>query len=260
MEKRHSSIVFFIVACISMTPSSVNAASRASTSVSTMITQQQTTITGTIFDKQGQPVIGATIAVKGAKGVGTVTDINGHFTLNTQEGNTLIISYIGYKTVEAKAFYGMKVTLAEDVGTLSDVVVVGYGTQKKANLTGAVANVNVDEAIASRPITDVAKALQGVTPGLTITNLTGGIGTESTIRLRGSIGSLSATGGTSPLILVDNVEVPDLNLVNPDDIATISVLKDAASSSIYGTRAAWGVILITTKQGSKNEKTRVSYS
>ena len=112
--------------------------------------------------------------------------------------------------------------------------------KKKVNLTGAVANVNVKDAIASRPITDVAKALQGITPGLTITNRIGGVGTQSAIKLRGSVGSLSAEGGTSPLILVDNVEVPNLNLVNPDDIETISVLKDAASASIYGTRAAWG--------------------
>ena len=123
-----------------------------------------------------------------------------------------------------------------------------------------MSNVNVKEAIASRPITDVAKALQGITPGLTITNRVGGVGTQSAVKLRGSVGSLSAEGGTSPLILVDNVEVPNLNLVNPDDIETISVLKDAASASIYGTRAAWGVILITTKQGSNNDKINVSYS
>ena len=118
------------------------------------------------------------------------------------------------------------------------MVVVGYGTQKKVNLTGAVSNVNVKETIASHPITDVAKALQGITPGLTITNRIGGVGTQSAVKLRGSVGSLSAESGTTPLILVDNVEVPNLNLVNPDDIETISVLKDAASASIYGTRAA----------------------
>ncbi|MCH4018023.1 MAG: TonB-dependent receptor [Prevotella sp.] len=253
---------FLMAVCISFMPSAAKAAARTGTTgtLRSAASIQQQAITGTIVDEQGQPVIGATIIVKGAKGVGSVADVNGHFTLNAPEGSILVISYIGYKTTEVKASHGMKITLQENVGTLSDVVVVGYGTQKKANLTGAVANVNVDEAIASRPITDVAKALQGITPGLTITNLTGGIGTESTVRLRGSIGSLSATEGTSPLILVDNVEVPNLNLVNPDDIATISVLKDAASSSIYGTRAAWGVILITTKQGTKNEKTRVSYS
>ena len=128
------------------------------------------------------------------------------------------------------------------------------------NLTGAVANIDVEEAVASRPITDIAKALQGVSPGVNVTTNLGGVGVESTIKLRGSTGSLSASGGTSPLILVDNVEVPSLSMVNPDDIESISVLKDAASSSIYGTRAAWGVILITTKTGKKNEKPRITYS
>lgn len=221
--------------------------------------QQQEMITGTVVDEQGEPIIGASVVVRGMQ-TGAVTDLNGVFKLDVSAGSTLTISYIGYKSVDVKASHGMRVVLREDAGQLGEVVVVGYGTQKKVNLTGAVANVNVAEAIASRPITDVGKALQGITPGLTITNRMGGVGTESTVKLRGSVGSLSATSGTSPLILVDNVEVPSLNLVNPDDIETISVLKDAASASIYGTRAAWGVILITTKQGANNDKVRVSYS
>lgn len=221
--------------------------------------QQQEAITGTVVDEQGEPIIGASVVVRGMQ-TGAVTDLNGVFKLDVSAGSTLTISYIGYKSVDVKASHGMRVVLREDAGQLGEVVVVGYGTQKKVNLTGAVANVNVAEAIASRPITDVGKALQGITPGLTITNRMGGVGTESTVKLRGSVGSLSATSGTSPLILVDNVEVPSLNLVNPDDIETISVLKDAASASIYGTRAAWGVILITTKQGANNDKVRVSYS
>ena len=208
-------------------------------------TQQQQTLSGTVTDTNGEPIIGASILVKGTNS-GTITDLNGHFQLNVRPGATLVISYIGYKKVEVAAQANMKVSLAENNRELNEVVVVGYGTQKKVNLTGAVANVDVDKAIASRPITDVGKALQGITPGLTINNRIGGVGTESTIRLRGSVGSLSAASGTKPLILVDNVEVPSLNLVNPDDIETISVLKDASSASIYGTRAAWGVILITT--------------
>lgn len=154
----------------------------------------------------------------------------------------------------------MQVVLKSSTELLDEVVVVGYGVQKKVNLTGAVANIDVEEAVASRPITDIAKALQGVSPGVNVTTNLGGVGVESTIKLRGSTGSLNATGGTSPLILVDNVEVPSLSMVNPDDIESISVLKDAASSSIYGTRAAWGVILITTKTGKKNEKPRITYS
>ena len=221
--------------------------------------QDQQKLSGVITDRQGDPITGATITIAG-KNIGVVSDLNGHFSIAAKPGERLSISYVGYKTVKVAAAHSMKITLEEDAGQINEVVVVGYGTQKKVNLTGAVANVNVEEAIASRPITDVAKALQGITPGLTITNRIGGVGTESSVKLRGSVGSLSAEGGTAPLILVDNVEVPSLNLVNPDDIETISVLKDAASASIYGTRAAWGVILITTKQGAKNDKVRVSYS
>lgn len=221
--------------------------------------QTSSVLNGVVVDEQGEPIIGASIVVKG-KQSGAVTDINGKFKIDAPAGSILSISYIGYKPMEVRAVDGMRVVLKEDAGQISEVVVVGYGTQKKVNLTGAVSNVNVQEAIASRPITDVGKALQGITAGLTITNPMGGVGTESTVKLRGSVGSLSASSGTSPLILVDNVEVPSLNLVNPDDIETISVLKDAASASIYGTRAAWGVILITTKQGASNDKVRVSYS
>ena len=221
--------------------------------------QQQTELSGTVTDANGEPITGASVTIEG-KGVGAITDINGHFTINARPGDKLTITYVGYNSMQVTARNNMRITLSENASQLGEVVVVGYGTQKKVNLTGAVANVNVKEAIASRPITDVAKALQGITPGLTITNPIGGVGTQSTIKLRGSIGSLSAESGTAPLILVDNVEVPNLNLVNPDDIETISVLKDAASASIYGTRAAWGVILITTKQGAANDKVNVTYS
>lgn len=216
-------------------------------------------IHGTVLDSKGEPIIGASVVVKGTTN-GTITDIDGNFILKADQGVILAVSYVGYKTQEIKATKVMHIVLKEDTELLDEVVVVGYGTQKKVNLTGAVSNVNVEEAIASRPVTDAAKALQGMTPGLTITNKVGGIGTESTIKLRGSVGSLSAENGTAPLILVDNVEVPSLNLVNPDDIETISVLKDAASASIYGTRAAWGVILITTKQGKASDRVRVTYS
>ena len=213
----------------------------------------------TVVDSHGEPVIGANVIEKGTTN-GSITDLDGKVQLTVKNNAILQVSFVGYKTQEVKAAPTLRVVLKEDTELLDEVVVVGYGSQKKANLTGAVANVDVNEAIASRPITDVAKALQGVSPGLTITNNQGGVGTESNIKLRGSYGSLNATSGTTPLILVDNVEVPSLNLVNPDDIESISVLKDAASASIYGTRAAWGVILITTKQGKANEKVQVSYS
>lgn len=223
------------------------------------IQQNGITATGTVVDAKGEPVVGATVLEDGTTN-GTVTDIDGKFTLKTGRNAQLRISYLGYQTLILKAQPGMKVEMSEDNNQLNEVVVVGYGLQKKVDITGAVANIDVDKTIASRPITDVAKALQGASPGLTITNRQGGIGTSSQIRLRGSIGSLSATEGTQPLILVDNVEVPDINLVNPDDIESISVLKDAASASIYGTRAAWGVILITTKKGTASDRVHISYS
>lgn len=218
----------------------------------------QTQIRGSVSDESGEPVIGASIQIKGT-GQGTITDIDGNFSLSAPSNATLVFSYVGMRTQELPVSSNMNVILQTDAEILDEIVVVGYGTQRRENLTGAVSSVNVDEAVASRPVVDIAKALQGVSPGLTITNNLGGIGTESTIRLRGSVGSLNATGGTSPLILVDGVEVPSLNLINPSDIESISVLKDAASASIYGTRAAWGVILISTKQG-KEGAPRVSYS
>ena len=220
---------------------------------------QNQSVSGIVTDANGEPVIGASIVEKGTAN-GCITDVDGRFTLDVKPGAVLKISFVGFQTSELKATRNMRVVLKEDSELLDEVVVVGYGSQKKVNLTGAVANVDVQEAIASRPVTDIAKALQGITPGLSITTNVGGIGVDSNIKLRGATGSLSATEGTSPLILVDNVEVPSLSLVNPDDIASISVLKDAASASIYGTRAAWGVVLITTKTGKKNDKPRVSYS
>ena len=211
---------------------------------------QSISVTVTVVDTKGEPIIGANVIEKGTTN-GGITDLDGVSKLNVKPGAILQVSFVGYTTQEVKATSVMKVVLKDDTELLDEVVVVGYGAQKKVNLTGAVANVDVQEAIASRPVTDIAKALQGITPGLSITTNVGGIGVDSNIKLRGATGSLSATEGTSPLILVDNVEVPSLSLVNPDDIASISVLKDAASASIYGTRAAWGVVLITTKTGKK---------
>ncbi|SET13504.1 SusC/RagA family TonB-linked outer membrane protein [Prevotella sp. kh1p2] len=227
---------------------------------SVAVVQQQKVIKGKVVDAHGEPLIGVSVTEQGTSN-GAITDMEGNFELTLRNPDAMLrFNYVGFDPQVLKPQSGMTVTMKDASTELNEVVVVGYGTQKKADLTGAVANVDVGKAIASRPITDVGKALQGITPGLTITNSTGGVGTESTIRLRGSVGSLSAGSGTAPLILVDNVEVPDLNLVNPDDIQSISVLKDAASASIYGTRAAWGVILITTKQGSANDNVRVTYS
>ena len=219
---------------------------------------QAQTVTGLVVDAQGEPVIGASVIEKGTT-VGTITNLDGKFTLNVKPGATLRISFVGYQTLEIKATKSMKVVLKEDSEMLSEVVVVGYGTQKKANLTGAVATVDVNKTLDSRPIADIGRGLQGAVAGVNITLPSGEIGSDPLIKIRGQIGSIE--GKNTPLILLDNVEIPSIQMVNPDDVQSISVLKDAASSSIYGSKAAFGVILITTKSGAQsNNKFEVSYS
>lgn len=223
---------------------------------------QTRTISGTVSSQNDQtPLQGVTVTNR-ATSQSTQTDSQGRFTIAASEGQVLVLSYVGYEpqNVTVGKSASVAIRLSQQGGTLEDVVVVGYGTQRRANLTGAVSTVNVEKTLGSRPITDVARGLQGSVPGLTITTPSGDLGTNPTIRLRGLSGSLNGPGA-QPLILVDNVELPDLRMINPDDIESISVLKDAASASIYGTRAAWGVILITTKSGKKGvERSRISYS
>jgi TonB-linked outer membrane protein, SusC/RagA family len=223
------------------------------------IQQSTKRVTGVVTDKNNEPLIGVSIAVRGTTN-GTITDIDGRYSLDiTNENSELAFSYIGYQTQTVTANKSIiNVELLEDSRMFDDIVVVGYGTQRKENLTGAVASINLDKAIESRPISDVGRALQGSVPGLSITTTSGEIGKAPNIKIRGGVGS--PNGNSNPLILVDNVEISDISLVNPDDIESISILKDAASSSIYGARAAFGVILITTKAKSVNEKLRVNYS
>lgn len=190
---------------------------------------------------------------------GIVTDLDGKFTLKVTPGATITVSYLGYKTQTLKAAPTMNVSLEEDNALLDEVVVVGFGTQKRANLTGAVATVDVSKAMDARPVGDVTKALQGAVPGLTITTGDGAINSAASIKIRGT-GTLSNGQSSSPLIVVDGVPTDDITFVNPDDIAEISVLKDAASSAVYGTRAAFGVVLITTKSGQKGDRVSVKYS
>ena len=190
---------------------------------------------------------------------GIVTDLDGKFTLKVTPGATITVSYLGYKTQTLKAAPTMNVSLEEDNALLDEVVVVGFGTQKRANLTGAVATVDVSKVMDNRPVTDAAKALQGAVPGLTITSSSGDITAAPSIKIRGT-GTLSNNQTSNPLIVVDGVPVDDLSYVNPDDIQDISVLKDAASSAIYGTRAAFGVILITTKGAQNKDRVSVNYS
>jgi TonB-linked SusC/RagA family outer membrane protein len=217
-------------------------------------------ITGEVIDKvTNAPVIGANISVPGTS-TGVITDMAGKFSLNLPGGaKQLQVTFIGYQKqlidVQAGGYY--KILLEPDVTVIDEVVVVGYGTQKKANLTGSVSTVDT-KILEARPIADVGRGLQGTMPGLSVVVPSGEIGSDPLMKIRGQIGSLQ--GGSSPLILVDNVEIPSLQILNPDDVESVSILKDAASSSIYGAKAAFGVILITTKKGAKTESVNVSYS
>ena len=222
------------------------------------VMMQQQAVRGVVTDAHGEPIVGATIVVVG-KTTGAITDTNGRFTLSVDAGTQLKISYVGYKTVTLRAKDNMRVALEEDAGQLSEVVVVGYGTQKKANLTGAVSTVDLSKTMAGRPQQDVTKALQGAVPGLTITSSSGNINEQASMRIRG-VGTLSNKAVSNPLIVVDGVPMDDISFLNTQDIESISVLKDAASTSIYGTRAAFGVILIQTKGAHPSERTTVTYN
>ena len=212
--------------------------------------QQSGTVQGTVVDQNGEAIIGATVKVVGSSR-GTVTDLDGKFSVDVPAGTTLSISYIGYKTQLVKAGKGpVTIHLVEENKTLNEVVVVGFGTQKKSDLTGAV-GIATAKDIEARPVSSATDALQGVVPGLNIDtgNYGGDLNASKSIDIRGT-GSINEGSSSSPLILIDGME-GDLNTINPQDIESISVLKDAAASSIYGSRAPFGVILVTTKGGHK---------
>lgn len=217
--------------------------------------QQSSTIRGKVIDTNGDPVIGANIVEKGTTN-GTTTDVEGNFSINAKSGSTLVITFIGYVREEVKANAGrrMEIILQEDSETLEEVVVVGYGTMKKADLTGSVATVG-SEVIEDRPLTNLGAGLQGAIANLNISSSNGAPGTGSKFNIRGT----TNLSGGEPLILVDGIEM-DPNLINPQDVKDVTVLKDAASASIYGARAAFGVILITTKTGFVSQKPVVSLS
>ena len=221
---------------------------------------QNITVTGKVTDKYGEAIPGIYVLVDGTQN-GTTTGNNGNYTISAPSNGKLSFSSLGYKTlfVDVTGRTIINVSLEDDATLIEDIVVVAYGTQKKENLSGAVSVVNIEKTLESRSIADVGRALQGATPGLLITTQSGAIGGNPTIRIRSSYVSMDQ-GGADPLILVDNVEVPNLSFVNPNDIESISTLKDAASTAILGARAANGAILITTKKGSTNSKLTVRYS
>ena len=219
--------------------------------------QRQITVKGVVVDAQGLPVPGAGVVQKGTTN-GAMTAEDGTFSIEVPAGSILQVSCIGYADTEVAASANVRIVLQESSEYLNELVVVGFGTQRKENLTGAVASVNVEKSLSSRPIPDISRGLQGAVPGMTIQFGSTEVGADARIRIRGQIGS--NLGGASPLILLDNVEIPSIQMVNPDDIESISVLKDAASASIYGAKAAFGVILITSKKGAETESVSVSYS
>ncbi|MDR2275299.1 MAG: TonB-dependent receptor [Sphingobacterium sp.] len=218
----------------------------------------QQSVQGTVVGPNGA-LSGVSVAVVGTN-VSTSTDSNGYFRISASKGSRLRFSSVGYQTREVIVGENSTIDVAlQDLNeSLEEVVIVGYGQQKKAHLTGAVSSVNVEKAMGGRPISDAGRGLQGVVPGLSVVVPSGEVGSDARLRIRGQVGSIN--GGSDPLILVDNVEVPSLMVVNPNDIETISVLKDAASASIYGAKAAFGVVLITTKKGAKTDMNRVTYS
>lgn len=217
--------------------------------------QHDTQVTGVVKDANGEPVIGASVKAIGSKSVGTITDMDGKFSINVPAGSSLQISYIGYEsqTIAVNGRKSLNVILREDDTQLNEVIVVGYGTMKKKDLTGSVTAIKGDE-IAARRTTQLSNALQGALSGVTVSRDNGTPGNSASIQIRG----VTTIGDSSPLVIIDGIP-GDINSVNPEDVESMSVLKDAASASIYGSRAAAGVIVITTKRA-KSGDVALSYN
>lgn len=217
----------------------------------------QQTVSGIVRDANG-PLSDVSVFVVGTQAA-TSTDDNGRFSIVAASGSTLRFTMVGYEAQEV-VVSGATVDVIMQVSdqSLDEVVVIGYGMQRRGNLTGSVSTIDVKENLEARPIADVGRAMQGAAPGLNIVIPSGEVGADPRIRIRGQIGSF--VGGAQPLILLDNVEIPSLQLVSPDDVESITVLKDASSTSIYGSKATFGVILITTKKGTGQDRVTVGYS
>lgn len=225
----------------------------------TLSTQQKArTINGIITDEKSEAIIGANVSVKGTTN-GTITDVNGNFSLaNISDNDIIVISYIGYTPQEIRAGKqtSLKVILKEDTQAIDEVVVVGFGTQKKVNLTGSIGTVKADEVLKSRPVTNVQELLAGSVPGMVVTKGSGAAGSGASINIRGT----STIGNSSGvLVLIDGIP-GNIYTLNPNDIESVSILKDAASAAIYGSRAANGVILVTTKGAKATERPTVEFS
>ena len=217
---------------------------------------QKNTFKGVVVDDQGEPVIGATVVQKGVKGSGAITDLGGNFTIETNGSQPLVITYIGYQNVEVKPSANMRITLKQDDKTLDEVVVVGYGVQKKSVVTAAIAKVGAEDLAGKSPVR-VDNALKGLAAGVNVTSSSGQPGASPKVRIRGT----GTINNSDPLYIVDGmpIEGGGLDYLNPSDIESIEVLKDAASGAIYGARAANGVVLVTTKKG-KIGKAQINYN
>jgi len=219
----------------------------------------QNLVKGTVVDKNGQPIIGAAVYLTDNPSKGAVTDLNGAWSLEVSPGSTLHFSSIGYRDQDVKPgnLTVLNIIMEEDISLLEEVVVVGYGTQKKVNMTGAVSAVNVDDKMTGRSLSNVSTGLSGLVPGLQVTNTTSMAGKDgASLMIRG----LGTVNTATPLVVVDGMPDVDINRINFADVESISVLKDAASASVYGSRAANGVILITTKTGKNADRTSINFN
>ena len=223
-------------------------------SFSLLALAQSNTYKGVVLDEQGQPVIGASVVQKGVKGVGAVTDLDGNFTIKTDATSPLVISYVGYQNKEVNPSANMRIQLSVDNQNLGEVVVIGYGIQKKSVVTASIAKIDADELGKTQPVR-VDGALKGLVAGVQVTTAGGQPGAASKIRIRGT----GTVNNSDPLYIVDGMPIEGgIDYLNPADIESIEVLKDAASGAVYGARAANGVVLVTTKSGQVG-KTRVKY-
>lgn len=223
-------------------------------SIPFLLAQSQVKVTGKVVDDLNEPIVGAMVLEKGTTNNGTATNLDGDFTLNVSQGATLIFSYIGATTREVAAVEGeMRVVLQDDLKSLDEVVVVGYGVQKKSSVTGAISQVKPED-IQNRTISNAQQALQGKTAGVQVIQTSAAPGSSPTVRIRGYSSNVSS----NPLYVVDGVRLSDISGIDPNDIASMEVLKDAASAAIYGAEAGNGVVLISTKKG-KAGQGKISY-
>ena len=215
---------------------------------------QQNEIRGTVVDSTGEPLPGVNVVIKGST-TGTVTDLDGRYNLNVAPNSVLIFSFVGFTTQEipVNGRNQINVTLGDDTSDLSEFVVVGYGLQRKSDLTGSISSIKSEE-ISRLPVSDVTQSLQGRVSGVQITSNSGAPGAGTTVRIRG-VGTLN---NANPLFVVDGMLLDDIDFLNPNDVESMEVLKDASATAIYGSRGANGVIIVTTKQGSFNAKTKIS--